>query len=249
MAGTVIDEYYVGQGDAALFVVNAAGKRTSGRLVGNCPQIQIQGKQNKLQHKESRTAKRLSDNVVYWMDEAMVSLTFDNFSRENLAWITGGTGSDVVSGTVTAEVQKYAPIMQLDRPRPTTVTAKKTGATGNWAADTYSVSAGGLVTIITDPPVAGVVTGDDIEFSYSYGAYDEVIAHARNGGNQQYALLVDVKNKADADRPLTLEIFGIKFGADYSWDFIGEDYGQLQIQGEIVLVTGQEGLYRTRKAA
>jgi hypothetical protein len=245
--GTVKDRYYVGQGEASLFMRDATGKRVSGRLIGNVNDIQISGQQKDIKHVENRTGKRLTDNKIVWEPTTMIEVTFDNFSKENLAWIFDGTASATVSGTATAEVQKYAPIMQLDNFNVSAVTAKKTAAVGNWATDTFSVSPSGLVTILTDPPVAGVVLNDSIEFAYTYGAAEQVTAFT--GSNREYWLSTHAINKAENDNPMLLEVFKIKFMQNYQFQLIGENYGTLKISGEVLydaLNVANGGYFRER---
>jgi hypothetical protein len=250
MAGTVIDRYYVGQGEASLFQRDATGKRINGRLIGNCNDIQLSGQQKDIKHVENRTGKRLTDNKIVWEPTTTIEITFDNFSKENLAWIFDGTASATTSGTATAEVQKYAPIMQLDNFNVSAVTAKKTGAGSNWAGNTFSVTPSGLVTILTDPPAAGVVTDDPIEFAYTYGAAEQVTAFT--GANREYWLSTHVINKAQNDAPFLLEVFKIKFMQNYTFSLIGADYGTLKITGEVLydsLNAANGGYFRERMLA
>jgi hypothetical protein len=245
--GTVIDEYYVGQGEASLFLRDSAGKRFGGRLIGNCNDIRIRGQQQEVSHIENRTGKRLKDNKIVWQPTTTISITFDNFSKENLAWLFDGTATVKPSGSATAEVQKYAPIMQLDNFGVSAVTAKKTGAGSNWAGGTFSVTPSGLVTILTDPPVAGVAPDDLIEFAYSYSAFEEVSAFA--GVNREYWFSTHAINKAQNDEPKLLDVFKIKFMQDYEYSLIGEDYGTLTVQGEVLydsLNASSGGYFRDR---
>lgn len=235
-AGTVIDRYYVGQGNLYLFERDAAGKRINGRAVGNAPQIQFSGQQQELSHRESRTGLRKKDNKIIWEPEVKCSITVDNFSKENLAWIFGGTASSVNSGTATAEVQSYAPIMQLNNfpiTNPSAVTARKSGAGADWATNTYSVSKGGVVTILTDPPAAGVALGNSIEFNYAYSASERV--DGMNAPNKEFWVSAEVVNKADNDNLVLLNLFRVKFMANFQFDLIGTDYGTLAVEGEILL--------------
>lgn len=246
-AGTVIDRYYVGQGNASLFRRDATGKRINGRLVGNCTDIRLRGQQQEISHIENRTGKRLKDNKIVWQPTTTLTITFDNFGKENLAWLFDGTASTLTSGSATAEVQKYAPIMQLDNFNASAVTAKKTGAVGNWAADTFSVTPSGLVTILTDPPVAGVLPGDDIEFAYTYGAAEQVTAFT--GSNREYWFSTHALNMAEDGEPRQLDIFKVKFMQDYEYSLIGADYGTLTVQGEVLydaLNVANGGYFRDR---
>lgn len=230
--GTVIDRYYVGQGEAGLFQRNASGQRINGRLVGNCTDIKMRGQQQEVSHIENRTGKRLKDNKIVWQPTTTISITFDNFSKENLAWLFDGTASTLTSGSATAEVQKYAPIMQLNNFNVSGVTAKKTGAGANWAGSTFTASPSGLITILTDPPFAGVVPGDDIEFAYAYGAAEKVTAFT--GTNREYWFSTHAINKAENDAPRQLNVFKVKFMQDYEYSLIGADYGTLTVQGEVL---------------
>ena len=230
----IIDRYYVGQGDAALYVRTSAGKRSLGRLLGNCTKIELKGTQSEITHVESRTGKRLTDNKIVWGDKVMMTVTFDNFSKENLAWLFTGQASTGVGGSVTGEPQPYAPVMQLDNfnVTPTGVSAKKTGAATPWAANTYTVSSTGLVQIVTDPPVAGVVPGDSILFDYTYGASEKVTG--ASGYNPEYWFSTHAINKAESDNPVLLNCFKVKFMSNYQFELIGETYGTLAMDGEVL---------------
>lgn len=231
----VIDRYYVGQGDALLFERNASGKRVLGRKVGNAPVIKISGSQEELKHIESRTGLRKTDNKIIWGNTMMVNVTIDNFSAENLAWIMSGTAAEVNAGSVTGEVQKYSSVMQLDRfnVTPATVLARKVGAVADWAGSTFNVQPSGVVEILTDPPAVGVVPGDDISFAYSYGAHDTNYAFTR--GNKEFWFSTHAINKADNDAPVLLDCFRVVFKANFEFDAIGETYGTLSAEGELLL--------------
>jgi hypothetical protein len=248
--GTVIDKYFVGQGDAALYQRDALGKRLGGRLIGNCTAIKLKGTQQELIHREGRTGFRGVDNKIPWEPRIMLSLQFDSFSKENLAWLFDGVASTAAGGGAVAEIQAYAPIMQLDNSVGiTSVTAKKTGAASNWTADTFSVTSSGLVTILTDPPAAGVALGDPIEFSYAYGVSEQVTA--LNAPNLEYWFSSHIINKANQDKRRVFDAFRVKFMQNYEWDLIGNNYGALSIEGELLLDSTKSafgGYFRERAA-
>ena len=233
MAG--IDRYYVGQGEAVLYRRTPAGGREQGRLIGNAPQIQIMGEEEELKHRESRTGARKVDNKIVWTPTVMLTVTFDDFSKENLAWLFEGTDATIPSGSVTGEIQKFAPTMQLNRINVTagSVLARKVGAPSDWAANTYTVQRSGLVNIVTNPPAVGVVLGDDIQFNYSHGAFDEVRAFTQS--SPEYWFSTHAVNKARNDEPVVLDCFRVVFRPNFQFDLIGEDYGTLTVEGELLL--------------
>ena len=247
----VIDEQFVGQGEASLYLRTPAGKRTGGRILGNCPKIELKGTQQEVEHVESRTGHRLTDNKIVWGDKVMISITVDNFNKENLAWVFGGTATTPVGGSVTGEPQLYAPVMQLDNFNVSNVSAKKTGAATPWGATTYTVSKSGLVQIVTDPPVAGVVPGDAILFDYTYGTHEKVTG--ASGSRPEYWFSTHAINKAQSDNPVLLDCFKVKFMSSYTFDLIGETYGTLVMEGEVLYDTLQTDpdnrFFQTRKLA
>jgi hypothetical protein len=230
--GTVRDEYFIGQGDATIFLRDAAGKRIEGRIVGNCPKISFKLEYDEKSHVESRTGYRFTDHKIISKPKAMVEITFESFHKENLAWLYGGAASVVAQGSATDEPQAYSPVMQLDNFNVSSVTAKKVGAGANWANTTYTVTKSGMVTILTDPPVAGVVLGDQILFNYSYGQSEKIVAATKP--SREYWFSTHAFNEADLNTQVKLDFFKVVFKPGFNYDLIGEDYGSLSVEGEVL---------------
>lgn len=230
------DRYYVGQGEAALYLRTAAGKRTDGRLIGNCTSIEIQVDAQETKHVESRTGQRLTDDKIIWGYTAAISVTFESISKENLAFIFNGSSSVVASGTVTDEPQAFGKIIQLDHNGvdPTTVVLKKGSTVIN--ANRYRVLPSGLVEFV-DPATDSLASGDTILATYTHAAYEQVAAFTQP--SQEFWFSTHAINKSQKaigkENPVTLDCYRVKFMPKSKWSLIGTDYANFSIDGELLL--------------
>lgn len=238
--GLNIDRYYVGQGEALLFERNATGARINGRKIGNAPNIQISGQTNEVKHTESVTGKKLVDDKIIWQPSVKIDLTIDNFSKANLAWVFGGKFQSINSGTVTGETVKAGPVMQLANIGVSNLVLKK-GLT-TVPAPNYRLTTSGMIEALVSPLNTGVADGDDLTADYSFAAYEEIGAF--NASSKPFwfsthAINLSPSVNGTGQSDVVLDCFKVIFMPNFQFDLIGENYGTLKIQGELIQDTLQ----------
>ena len=205
-----------------------------GRLIpiGNASALSISADEEKkeLQDYESEGGGVIAS--VSRVSAVNVAMTLHNLSPENIALALRGTVS--IGGTTAIVDEAHegvfigslVPLARISN-RSIALVVKKGADTLVEGQDYKRVRAGVI-------PLDGgdLVDGDDILVSYTPVADNLVQALVSSG--LEYRLLFDGLNEAKSGKSVVVDIFKVKFSPTKALDLIGDDFAELQIDGDVL---------------
>lgn len=229
----VESNYFSGQG----VVLIASRDPTTGLPkgfvpVGNVSDLKVSVSTSVLEHKESQSGQRAIDLRLTTETKCALSMTMENFSKENLAMALRGTVTEVPGGTVVDEVVKayLGKVINLAHIKVSNVVVED-GITPLTVNVDYTVNTdAGSIKLAA--AIAGVVEEDNLNVSYDYAAQEE-IASLTEGSTERY-LRFEGLNTADSNKPTVVEVF--KFSTDPLKELalIGDAIGQFVLEGNVL---------------
>lgn len=106
----ITSHYFSGQGEVMLATRDATtGRPKKFRPVGNVSDLKIDIAATVVEHKESQTGQRGTDLRLQTGVTVTMSMTMENFIKENLAQALRGDTTAVAAGTITSEVTTVYP--------------------------------------------------------------------------------------------------------------------------------------------
>lgn len=163
--------------------------------------------------------------------EAAVAIDVSDFNAKNLALALLGTATAVASGTVTGEVvsANLGGLTPLVHVGATTHVVKHTTGTPTYVLNTdYTITGAGII-----PLTGGAITdGQSLKVDYTYPAQTDIQTLLTSG--QEFRLLLDGVNDADSGKAHVVEIYRWKPSPTSGLALIGNKFGRLSMQGEIL---------------
>ena len=104
------------------------------------------------------------------------------------------------------------------------------------AAANYEVRPEGLFWLDDAP---AIVDGQRLVVDYAHGGYD--LVEALTGASPILEMLYAGVNEADNNKPSTVELFRVKLGATKEFGLIDQDFGTLDMEGEVLLDPSKTG--------
>ncbi len=225
--------YLSGQGVLLLATKDGTtGEPNSGfRAVGNVSALTIGNEVTEFEHKESQSGVRAVDLTLITEISVGVSMTMESIESENLAIALKGTGADVVGASVTAEVaigyfDLWTP---LDRINISAFVLANTGSIVTYVLDTdyeLDAAAGAFRTLST-----GAITDTQaLEADYTFPAQETIDALTVSANPTRWARFHGL-NTADADNPVTVDIFKMEVTPLAEFALINDEIAQMAVEG------------------
>lgn len=230
--------YFSGQG-----IVYGSSRATDGSITtfrdfGNVPSLRLSLETDTLEHKESRTGQRLTDLRLTQERRANISMTVENFSKENLMMLLYGTSSTVSGATVTNEVFPNSPALAvgdmvslahtLIDPNAAFTIVDSAGSPLTLTNGThYKVDkSGGIVTMLAVPGT------QPYKATYTYLAED-VVPMFRQAPVERFLRFVGL-NTANSDKPVIVELYRVIFDPAGNIDLINDEFAQFELEGSVL---------------
>ena len=247
MANVSTNKYYSGQG--CLFVADrdVNGKILTYRDVGNVSELSITLDATVAEHKESCSGSRLTDARLVTELSASVTMTLQNFTKENLALLFSGQVLDVTSpaaqtdaivytnstgASVTLNAQTVLFTKHLNVNTSPAVVVKN-GATTLTLTTQYTFNyTTGQITFNDTTPVV-VTAGTNITVTYTPLAWSGAMM-LKNAINKERAFLFRGLNTVDSNRPVRVELFKVVLDPAQSFDVLTEEFAEFQVEGSIL---------------
>ena len=218
------DKSYIGKG--IVYIENDDGQLVD---VGNCTGFSYSASQDKKELKNFRTAGGGNRNTLERVDAVTLSLTMSDFSAQNLALGLFGAVTSVSAGAVADEPQTTPADVSVDFLLPTDNVIDTDAAvtvTGYVEGTDFEKRAAGILVLATGAIPASAA----LAISYTKKAVDVVQAFVNAAQNRR--VLLDGLNEAQAGTPVVIDIHRGKFGAAQDTAFIGDDFGEIALEGE-----------------
>lgn len=226
---------YLGQRDAAGLPIEV-------RSPGNVAELKLALKTDVLEHYESQTGQRTLDHRMVKQKSATVTLTIEEFTKENLALALYGNHVTGSGGTVTGEpVGGALPVIGdryfLAHPKVSSLVVKDSStppvtlvAGIDYTAD---LDFGAVQWLRLDdgdePPVAYVAP---FTASYSYGAVTDVGIFTQ--ALPERYLRLEGLNTAQGNAKVLVELYRVAFDPLKEISFISDDYNKFELEGALL---------------
>lgn len=224
------DKSYIGKG--IVYVENDDGQLID---VGNATAFSYSADEDKKELKNFRTAGGGNYNSLSRIDAVNINLTLSDFSAENLSLGLFGGITAVAAGAVTGENQTTPADVSVDFLLPTdniidtaqTVTVAGSGGTPTYTENTdYEVKASGIKVLAA----GSIPASTTLEIDYTKKESNLVEAFVNAAQNRK--IVVDALNEAQGGTPVVITVHRAKFGPAQETPFIGDDFGEISLEGE-----------------
>lgn len=222
--------YFSGQGKVLV------GKATDGkvgalRYVGNCPALQVELTTETTEHKESHSGQRLTDMRLVTSKMANITITLEDFTKQNLALGLYGTAAQTAGASVTDEALpaglKAGDLVRLAHPGVSAVSVKNRTNAALAAATDYEVHSAdhGSLKILKDI----AATGQPLKASYTHRAYTNVTMF--DAASTDNWVRFEGLNTADSNTPVLIELYRVSFDPLANLGAISDELLQMELQG------------------
>lgn len=235
--------YYSGQGVVLVGTRDAQGRPQGLRPVGNVSALKISVDTSTLEHLESQSGVRAIDMRITTSVKANLSMTLENFDRQNLALAFRGDGVLVAAGNVTGQASTFwgGLVMPLGHVKVSAVVVKKGTTTlvarsgsGNWDYD-VNYEAGSLYFNgdAATHATAGLADGDALTIDYAYAAQARLEALTQPA--QERFLRFEGLNTLDGNQPVVVEVprFMVDPAKEYAL-ITGEEVASFVLEGSVL---------------
>ena len=222
--------YYSGQGKVLV------GKATDGnvgvmRYIGNCPNLQIEMTTETIEHKESHSGQRLTDQRIVTGKMANITLTLEDFTKHNLALGLYGTAAQTAGASVTDEALpaglKAGDLVRLAHPGISAVAVKNKAAAALTSGTDYEVHSAdhGSLKILRDI----AATAQPLNASYTHRAYANVTMF--DAASTDNWVRFEGLNTADSNSPGLIELYRVSFDPLANLGAISDELLQMELKG------------------
>lgn len=221
------------------------------RVVGMATALAEIGNVSELKLTTDEESKELKNNTggggtyaeVKRINGVGVSMVLHDLNQVNLSRALKGTASEVVSGSVTDEVQVAykSGLCRLAHPAPTSVVVTNTAADTTYAAGIdYEVRGEGIYIL----PGTTITEAESIKVSYSHAEYDVIEALTQSAVELEMAF--GGINEADSDKPVLVDLYRVSLGAAKELSLIGDDFASLALEGKLLVDSSKTGVGKSK---
>lgn len=209
-----------------------------GRPVGNVSTLTFAVQSETRELRDYQNPGGGTANSLDRITSVEVTMAMRDFVAENLALATNGAVSDVTSGSATDESHTATldQLIRLDNMDPSSVvvTSDPSGTTYTEGTD-YEVNAAGVV------PLSGgsISDQDPILITYDYSARRVIEAIVASG--QEFEMVFAGLNEAQSGKAVVIDAWRVKFSPAQSLDWIGDDFGELNLTGRVLKDASKTG--------
>jgi len=215
------DKSYLGKGKVYM----------DGRQIGNVSELTLSVQEEKKELQDFTSAGGGLYNSLRRITSVEMSMIMHDYSAENLSLALFGTVTAVAASGVVGEAQTTPAdvssdiLLQTDNVVDMTVAMTATGyATGT---DFTQVPSG---MVILASGSIGASTG--LAINYTKKAVD--VVQTLTTAAQEFVLVFDGLNEAQSGDPVVIKVHRAKFGGAQDLSVIGDDFGSIQLTGDIL---------------
>lgn len=221
---------YTGRG---INYIRKRGETGGFRPMGNCSSLVFAAAVEKQTQRNYMTASGGNIASEESISGMTAQITMLNLSPENIAIGFRGRVFDQKADTVVDEVHTaYTGTLvpfdfQPDTSKAVTVTAEA-GGDPYTADEDYQVTRAGILIL------EGGAIDDGSEIKVGYTKSLAAVVQALVDAGAEYELIFDGLNAADSGKAATVRAYILKFSPTQNWGLISDDYGELQVEAEVL---------------
>ena len=231
------DRSYIGKGPVYFKVKGAAGGM---QAIGNCSNLEVSFEEESVTLSDYTTASGGNRNSVSRVSTVTGSVTMHDFSAENLALALRGAVASTSAGTVTGEAHGTAgtagEFIPFDFIRDSAVAVAVTDGAGTTYVEgvDYDLENNGI-TLKTGTSIDD--QGIEVDYSKSVSETMEALTDA----GQEYEIYFNGLNEAQSGSLVEIRMYRVKFSPAQGLSFIGDEFGELTTEFEILSDTSKSG--------
>lgn len=242
---------YIGKGTVYLGLRNGSDAL---RDIGNCSILSFAAEEETREMIDYQNAGGGKLNELKRISGVSMEITMLELKPENIAIAVFGTASAVSAGTVTDEAHSLVkqgglvPFANIPDPAQS-VTVTGTGGTPTYVEDTdYRRVTAGIEIIV------GGSIADDTALLVDYTKKAGNVVEALLNSGLEYRMVFSGVNEAESGRQVVVTAHRVKFGPGQSLGFIGDEFAELQVTGEVlkdpaITAAGKSQFYKAELAA
>ena len=201
-------------------------------FIGNTSALNIAITENTIRISDYTKPGGGTYNSVSRIESSTLNTSMREYSADNLARALYGSTSQAAGATATAEphtayIGSFIPT-QYPAETITTVTDDEVAPVELILGTDYDVTPGGILIL----EGGSVADGDIVLITYDYNAVD--VVQALTAGAEEWEVYFAGLNEAKSNDEVTVHFYRVKFGPTAGLDLIGEDYGTIDLTGEIL---------------
>ena len=232
--------YFSGQGKVLV------GKATDGkvgalRYVGNCPALQVELSTETTEHNESHSGQRLTDMRLVTSKMANITVTLEDFTKENLALGLYGTAAQTAGASVTDEALpaglKLGDLVRLAHPGVSAVSVKNKANAVLVAGTDYEVHSANHGSLKILKNIAA--TAEPLKASYTHRGYANVTMF--DAASTDNWVRFEGLNTADSNEPVLIELYRVNFDPLASLGAISDELLQMELKGSALYDSSKVG--------
>jgi hypothetical protein len=231
------DRSYIGKGPVYFKVKGAAGGM---QAIGNCSNLEVSFEEESVTLSDYTTASGGNRNSVSRVSTVTGSVTMHDFSAENLALALRGAVASTTAGAVTAEAHGTAgtagEFIPFDFIRDAAASVTVTDGAGTTYVEgvDYDLENNGI-TLKTGTSIDD--QGIEVDYTKSVSETMEALTDA----GQEYEIYFNGLNEAQSGSLVEIRMYRVKFSPAQGLSFIGDEFGELTTEFEILSDTSKSG--------
>lgn len=203
-------------------------------FLGNLPKLQATHELETKTLPDYTSAGGGNYDTLERIKSVKLSYEMTDFNADNLKIALRGVAKTIAAGTVAdephvARVGEYVPTDNIYISN--VIVESFTGSTTYVNGTDYLVTSNGIYIPTGSTIPAPIGTANNIKVSYDYGAATRIEAAVNSA--KEYKLVFEGVNEVDG-KPRRVVVHRFKSGMAKDLDFIGDDFGKLAVEGEVL---------------
>ena len=207
--------------------------------IGNCSNLALSFEENSVELRDFTSAGGGLANSIRTISSVSAAMTLHDLTSANLAKVLRADTSAVTAGAVSDESHTgyHGGLIKLNKlPDTSTIVVTSDPAGTTYVENTdYTVTRAGVIILST----GSIGDGDPLLISYTSKAGNLVQALTQSG--LEFRMVFDGLNEAQSGKPVTIEVFRLKFGPAQNIGFIGEEFAGLELTADILQDASKSG--------
>lgn len=224
--------YFSGQGKCYIAARDSNGNALAFRYLGDCSGLEVGLETEVVEHEEHVSGNRLTDLRLERKNKATMTISVDEWSRDNVGLALRGAPAQITGGTVTAETFPgslvVGDIVRTVKPKISSVVLKDSaGSPGTLTPGThYRVNSAdhGSIELLN----LGTFT-QPFKADYSNAAAWNVPMFGISNIERWFRF--EGLNSADSGKPVLVELYRVSFDPMRTLSLISEDINKAELNG------------------
>lgn len=225
---------YIGKG--TIYARERNQSLTGAISLGNCNQLDIAFNENKLEQKDYEEAGGSTVNTVSNVDSIVATVSALSLHAENVKLALRGLVTQNSADAVTDEFKPAFPgsFVKFDAPFDKTVAPVITNEDGTETfveGRDYTLKNAGIV-ILTGTDAT--ITDPNTTISISYTKAKSTTVHGLMEVAKDYEIIFDGLNEAESGKPVSIEMYKVKFNYTQALAIISDDFSALPMTFDVL---------------